>query len=480
MLVTLATMNTSAAPSFEPVRARLQETQAPELLIRQFQAAFEQLTMAGSLTLPEIDIEPIAQLPQLDDWADYADTGRTLYARTAMIKLNGGLGTSMGLERAKSLLPAKDGLTFLDIIVRQVQHLRETANAAIPLVLMNSFSTRTDSLELLSGYPDLAAGQDEIPLDFLQNRVPKLLADSYAPASANDRPELTWCPPGHGDIYVCLQTTGLLDLLRTKGYRYVFVSNADNLGAVVDPRILGYMADQTVPFIMEATRRTAADRKGGHLAKDKDGGLLLRESAQCPPEDQSHFQDIARHRYFNTNNLWIDLDMLHAFLERHAGIMPLPVMVNRKTLDPRDDRSPAVIQLETAMGAALGAIPDAAAIDVPRTRFAPVKTTNDLLALWSDYFVMDKDYHITPAPDRGHATLDIQLDPDFFRLIDAFTARFPQGAPSLKACTQLTVEGDVTFGAQIQCRHTVHCRNRQAHPAQIPDGTVLEGEFDAG
>ncbi len=469
-------MNESLTPQFNPIRARLQEAKAPALLVRQFEAAFQQLLSADALTLPEQQIEPITALPALDDWAAYTQAGQSLYGQTALIKLNGGLGTSMGLERAKSLLPAKNGLTFLDIIVRQVLRLRERTGASIPLILMNSFSTQSDSLSLLANYPELTAGQDDIPFDFLQNRVPKLLADTYAPAFSAERPALTWCPPGHGDIYVCLQTTGLLDQLRAKGYRYVFVSNADNLGAVADTRILGYMAEHQIPFVMEATRRTTADRKGGHLARAKTGGLLLRESAQCPPEDKDRFQDITHHRYFNTNNCWIDLDQLQAFLAPREGIMPLPVMVNRKTLDPRDDRSPAVLQLETAMGAALGAIPNATAVDVPRSRFAPVKTTNDLLALWSDYLAMDEDYQISPAPDRQHPNLDIQLDSTHYRLIDAFTARFPHGAPSLKNCALLRVEGDIEFGTQVQCHGTVHCQNPHHNRAGIADGAVLEGE----
>ena len=100
----------------------------------------------------------------------------------------------------------------------------------------------------------------------------------------------------------------MLDTLLANGYEVAFVSNADNLGAELDPLPLGYFVSERLPFLMEVADRTAADRKGGHLARRKsDGRLALRESAQCPDEDTDAFQDVDRHRYFNTNNLWINL-----------------------------------------------------------------------------------------------------------------------------------------------------------------------------
>src|SRR4029078_8760131 len=135
-----------------------------------------------------------------------------------------------------------------------------------------------------------------------------------------------WCPPGHGDIYPSLIGTGLLERMLNAGIRYLFVSNSDNLCATVDPAVLTYFARSGLSFLMEVAERTAADRKGGHLARRKsDGRLLLRESAQCPKEDESEFQDITRHRYFNTNNLWLRLDHLRSELERNAGVIPLPL-----------------------------------------------------------------------------------------------------------------------------------------------------------
>ena len=181
----------------------------------------------------------------------------------------------MGMTKAKSLLEVKDGLTFLDIIVRQVLALRASSGARIPLVLMNSFATREDSLAALREYPDLEA---DVPLDFVQNRVPKIEASSLAPVSWEPNPEQEWAPPGHGDLYPALVASGMLEALLERGYRWALVSNSDNLGAVLDARILAWLAREDIPFLMEVARRSEQDRKGGHLARRVDGGgLVLRE-----------------------------------------------------------------------------------------------------------------------------------------------------------------------------------------------------------
>src|SRR2546423_2430134 len=210
-----------------------------------------------------------------------------------VLKLNGGLGTSMGMTRAKSLIEAKDGLTFLDVVARQVLELRERTGARLPLVLMNSFHTHADALEALAAHDGLAA---DVPFDFVQNKEPKLLVDGLQPVEWPDDPALEWCPPGHGDLYTALLTSGMLDRLLEAGYRYPFVSNSDNLGAVLEPRILAWIASEGIPFAMEVTDRTEADRKGGHIARQGDH-YVLRETAQTPEEDLKALQDISRHRY---------------------------------------------------------------------------------------------------------------------------------------------------------------------------------------
>jgi UTP--glucose-1-phosphate uridylyltransferase len=303
----------------------------------------------------------------------------------------------------------------------------------------------------------------------VQGKVPKLLADSFEAVEWPADPALEWAPPGHGDVYTSLATSGMLAELRAGGYRYLFLSNSDNLGAVLDPRILGWFAAEGLPFLSESTDRTESDRKGGHLARRRDGGgLVLRETAQTTDEDAAAFEDISRHRFFNCNNIWVDLEALERTLAERGGVLGLPMIVNSKTVDPTDSSSPAVLQLETAMGAAIGVFEGAAALRVPRTRFAPVKTTNQLLVVRSDAYSLAEDWTVQAAADPLPL---VSLDSDYYKLIGDFDARFPAGAPSLRECRRLSVSGDVLFGRDIAVKGEV----RLEGPLKVPDGEVLEG-----
>jgi len=435
---------------------------------------FERLREGDAGELAESEIEPVSELPDAEELPDDPGDARDALDRTVIVKLNGGLGTSMGMTGPKSLLEVKDGLTFLDIVVRQILHLRERTGARLPLVLMNSFATRDASLEALSAYPELAV--EGVPADFVQSKVPKLHAEELGPVQWADEPGLEWAPPGHGDLYPSLLSSGMLAALLEAGYEYAFVANVDNLGAVMDERILAWLARERLPFVMEVADRTPADRKGGHLARRPDGGLVLREIAQTPGADVEAFQDVERHRFFNTNTLWIDLRALSQVLDERGGVLGLPMLVNRKTVDPGDPDSTPVLQLETAMGAAIDVVDGAQAIRVPRVRFAPVKTTNDLLALRSDAYELHDDGRIVLAQERGGAGAPlVDLDPSHFKLVRDFDARFAAGAPSLVGCERLTVRGDVAFGAAVVVRGVVEIEHDGDAQRRIDDGSVLEG-----
>lgn len=435
-----------------------------------FRHVFARVQAGESGIIAESEIKPVGNLFTLEEAAVHRATGESALKETALIKLNGGLGTGMGLDKAKSLLPVKNGLTFLDLIARQTLHLRNTLGIPLPLLLMNSFSTEADTLHALKRYPKLA--QRDIPLSFLQNRIPKLRADTLEPISWPNDPEKEWCPPGHGDIYAALAGSGTLTRLLNAGFNYAFVSNADNLGAGLDAGILGYLVTTGAPFLMEVTARTGMDRKGGHLAEWRNGGLLLRESAQCHEDDVENFQDITTHRFFNTNNLWLNLVALDRFMNETGSPPDLPVMINRKTVDPRDPASPAVLQLETAMGAAIAVLPNSKAIEIPRTRFAPVKTTDDLLALWSDAYALGDDARLSLKPHRNGKPPTVRLDPKFYKHWPDFSARFPHGAPSLTHCETFTVEGDICFGENVTIEGNVKLANPNPGQLTITDQTI--------
>jgi UTP--glucose-1-phosphate uridylyltransferase len=443
---------------------KMREEGLPELASQTFAHYEQQLRGGEQGVIRESDIEPLIDLP---DAEELPPADPEVLDQAVVLKLNGGLGTSMGMTRAKSLIEIKDGLSFLDVIVRQVLDLRERHDARLPLLLMNSFATRDDTLAALGRYSELPV--DGLPPDFLQGKVPKLREDDLEPVSWPAEPSLEWAPPGHGDVYASLATSGMLDVLLERGYRYLFLSNSDNLGAVLDPRILGWFAAEGLPFVSELTDRTESDRKGGHLARRRsDGGLVLREIAQTADDDVASFEDTGRHRFFNSNNIWVDLEALRRTLAERDGVLGLPMIVNRKTVDPTDKSSTAVLQLETAMGAAIGVFEGAAALRVPRSRFAPVKTTNQLLVVRSDAYSLADDWTVRPDAEPSPV---VELDSDHYKLLADFEAHFPGGAPSLRDCRRLEVEGDVTFGRGVVVRGVVQLEG----PLSVPDGELLEG-----
>jgi UDP-N-acetylglucosamine pyrophosphorylase len=455
----------------ERFASRMQAEGLPEIATRAFLRAVEFVEGGGATTIPESEIEAVGHLPRLADLADYAAAGREAARHAVVIKLNGGLGTSMGLSKAKSLLPIREGLSFLDLIARQVLWQRKAWGVELPLVLMNSYRTRDDSLSALEKHPDLAG---RLPLDFLQHKVPRIDAETWLPVEWPADPSLEWCPPGHGDLYIALASSGMLDRLRAGGIRYAFVSNADNLGAVLDPAILGWMAECDLPFTMEVAERTEADKKGGHLAR-RGGQLTLREVAQCPEADRAAFQDVEKHHFFNTNNLWLDLDALARTLEASPAGLALPIIKNEKYVSPKDPTSPRCFQLETAMGSAIECFEGAEALVVPRERFAPVKTTNDLLALWSDAYEMTEDARMVPVDPEAQRRQVIDLDARFFGHVDDLQARFSKGAPSLVDCSRFEVVGDHSFGEDVRVEGVVSLLNEGDEQVRVEAGTRLAG-----
>jgi UTP--glucose-1-phosphate uridylyltransferase len=444
-----------AQQGLKAAAAKMQADGLPLPVIRNFERLFDDVLLGKTGVITEEEIEPVRDVTHFSEiqacGATVAD-GERLLRSLVVVRLNGGLGTSMGLQRAKSLLPVKNGLTFNDIIAQQLRALQKKAGVAIPLVHMTSFSTDADVRAAMRSYQDLSP--EGLPASFLQHRHPKIYLDTMMPANEQIE-ELNWNPPGHGDIYAALIASGLAERLVRMGKRYAFVANADNLGATVEPAILGYFARSGAPFLMETAERTAADAKGGHLARRKTSGrLLLRESSQAPTQPGGdiipEFQDISKYRHFNTNNIWLDLEAVLNVARQHDGAIPLPLISNKKNVNPRDRSSRKVIQIETAMGAAIEVFEGALALQVPRRRFAPVKTNNDLLVVRSDAYVLNDDYTLTVSPKRRSQALPlVSLDPQYYGLIKDFEERI-EAIPSLVDAESLTVSGDIIFDHPVR------------------------------
>jgi UDP-N-acetylglucosamine pyrophosphorylase len=436
-----------------------------------FKRNFEALQRNETGMIPEQTIEAASALPKSEDLKSSGHSAKL--SEVVVIKLNGGLGTGMGLQGPKSLLAVRDGVNFLDLMVRQTLALRAKSGQNVRLLLMNSFSTSEDTLTHLQRYEDQGlASANEV--EMMQNMVPKIDAATMKPVEWLADPEQEWCPPGHGDVYPALVGSGWLDRLLSDGVKYAFVSNSDNLGAIFDAALLDFFAESGAPFMMEVTRRTAADKKGGHLAKrTSDGRLLLREVAQCPDDDLGEFQNIDKHQYFNTNSLWLNLEKLKAQLVSDSGALPLPMIKNKKTVDPRDPNSTPVFQLEIAMGSAIECFEGALAIEVPRSRFAPVKTTADLLALRSDAYEVLSDGQVRLCEERQGVPPDIALSGDY-KLVDSLDAL---GVPSLIYCKSLKISGLLHFEHGVIIEGDVVFQNSNAERKVVSAGTYKDGSY---
>ncbi len=450
---------------------KIKQDNLPPIIADTFTHYYRKVISGATGQIYERDIFPVApdQIAAAGSLLKYSAAGEKVYEKAVRIVLNGGLGTSMGLTGPKSLIEVKSGLCFLDIIIQQAR------NRGVALAFMNSFSTDAATRDLLN-----KIDPENRSLVFVQHRFPKILQTSLRPAHWPQNPDLEWNPPGHGDVYTALYTSGMLDRLLAQGFVYAFIANSDNLGAHMDPALLGFFAANRFPFMMEVASKTSADIKGGHLAQYADGRLVLRESAQCPPEEVDAFRDIQRYCFFNTNNIWVDLRQVKRLLARDK-FFQLPMILNPKHLDPRDATSPRVYQVETAMGAAISLFEGATAVSVPRSRFFPVKTCADLLAARSDVYQLSDTGDLQINPQRlAHGkpeTIAIDLDPRFFGKIDQFDNRFGEGVPSLVDCESLSVHGDVRFEHPVRIVGRVRITNSRTNQAVVPRGSIVDEDL---
>ncbi|WP_061269883.1 UTP--glucose-1-phosphate uridylyltransferase [Leptospira interrogans] len=409
------------------------------------------------------DLDPKADEITLEQIESENTPEPSILKNLVVIKLNGGLGTSMGLSGPKSLIELKNGMSFLEIVAKQSEVIEKKYNVSVPLILMDSFNTQKESQEELNriGF------RQKFPTSFLQHKVPRLLKKDLTPISCKN-PDEEWCPPGHGDIWISLLETGLLDTLIQNGYKIAFVSNGDNLGATVHPGILSYMLKEKLEFCMEMTPKTLADKKGGAIYKRMVAGRAenyqLLETAQVPPEHMHEFEGLGKFRTFSTNNLWIDLVALRQRIL--LGSFELSLIVNPKTIEGQE-----VLQLETAMGSAIRNFEKVKGIIIPRDRFAPVKKCEDYLARRSDAYHLLENYSITMSDKRKESGLGeilIYLDERYYKKIGDFNRLFPE-IPSLELCSSLTVQGEVLFDQKISILGEVVIQNNETLPRRISD-----------
>jgi len=397
---------------------------------------------------------------------------KDLLSKVAMCRLNGGLGTSMGCIGPKSAIEVKDGKTFLDFIVAQIQALNEDYQVNVPLILMNSFSTDHDTKKIIEQYNDNLTIQT-----FQQNEFPRLRRDSLMPLNREEFGDKVSYPPGHGDFYYSIMQSGILDDLIEQGIKYIYIANSDNLGASIDLKILNLLESSKAPFLMEVTDKTRADIKGGTLITTKENSLQLLEIAQVPEDYKEEFKSVKKFKIFNTNNVWIDILELKKKLLSYS--LQLDVIVNKKVVN----RHP-VIQLETAIGSGINSFEGSLAVKVPRKRFLPVKKTDDLLLIQSNLFTEEKGLLIK-NPDRQFEGLPLIRLGEKFRTVESYQKRIKE-IPNILELDLLTIVGNVYFGKKVTLQGNVilicdgdelHISNNSFIENQVMTGNIMIGEL---
>ncbi|KAF4355703.1 hypothetical protein F8388_001061 [Cannabis sativa] len=477
------------------------------LVSRYLSGEAEHVEWSKILTPTDEVVVPYDSLAQISEDSEEI---KKLLNKLVVLKLNGGLGTTMGCTGPKSVIEVRDGLTFLDLIVIQIevsssfsahtarayihtnvlsrswpnsvvilQNLNSKYGCNVPLLLMNSFNTHDDTLKIVEKYSNSSV---EIHT-FNQSQYPRLVVDDFSPLPSKGQTgkdgwitcfnvvtnpiENARYPPGHGDVFPSLKNSGKLDALLSQGKEYVFIANSDNLGAVVDMNeieILSHLIKNKNEYCMEVTPKTLADVKGGTLIS-YEGRVQLLEIAQVPDEHVNEFKSIEKFKIFNTNNLWVNLKAIKRLVE--ADGLKMEIIPNPKEVDGFK-----VLQLETAAGAAIKFFDNAIGVNVPRSRFLPVKATSDLLLVQSDLYTLDNGFVIRNVDRTNPANPSIELGPEF-KKVGSFLSRF-KSIPSIVELDSLKVSGDVWFGSGIILKGHVSITAKPGVKLEIPDGALLQ------
>jgi UTP--glucose-1-phosphate uridylyltransferase len=397
----------------------------------------------------------------------------SILAKLAVLKLNGGLGTTMGCTGPKSAIEVRDGMTFLDLTVRQLDFLNQEYGCNVPLLLMDSFNTEQETTKLLQKYRNKRTRIHT----FKQSRFPRIKKETLLPIPQHpEDPKNCWCPPGHGDVYDALHRSGLLDRLIADGVEFLFISNIDNLGATVDADVLQHVLASGAEFVMELTDKTKADIKGGTLI-EYNGSVRLLEIAQVPAAFKSEFTSIKKFRIFNTNNIWVSTRAIRRLVSGGSGSLLelLDIIVNSKI---HEESGVQLLQLETAVGAAVKHFHGAHGVNVPRSRFLPVKSCSDLFLVQSDLYALSHGA-LSMSSRRQFATTPLVKLGDHFKKVSQYMCRFAS-PPHIIELDHLTVVGDVYFGRDVTLRGTVIIVANDGERIDIPAGAILDDKVVSG
>mmetsp|Transcript_5211 Transcript_5211/g.9386 ORF Transcript_5211/g.9386 Transcript_5211/m.9386 type:complete len:574 (-) Transcript_5211:420-2141(-) len=408
---------------------------------------------------------------------DDSNLTHELLNKLAILRLNGGLGTSMGCKGPKSGIEVRNSQSFLDMAVHQVEYLNTKHGVDVPLVLMNSIHTDEETKRILSRYEN----RHVFIRHFRQSCFPRVNRSSLEPlATEGYTPETEqfWYPPGHGDVFGSLARSGMLQQLISMGKEYIFISNIDNLGATVDLNILYHLMENDYEFCMEVTKRESQDLFGGTLVQ-YEGKPLLLEAAGVNKQLGDILRRDKRFDKFNTNNLWVNLRNLQSLFAVKKSL-DIPVMLREKTTVDARGVETGTIAFKSAAGAAISLFKNVVVISVSRARFLPVKTTDDLFAVQSDLFTIQHGaLRLSNKRTISPPVPTVKLGPNF-RSIEEYSKRLPFGVPDLVELEHLTVSGDVHFRNHVQLKGTVIIVAEKGQHIDICSGSVIRDKVITG
>jgi UTP--glucose-1-phosphate uridylyltransferase len=294
-------------------------------------------------------------------------------SKVAVLVLNGGMATRFG-GGAKGVVPVVDGhprTSFLAVKLAEVEQRATESGASIPVVLMHSFATEAASRAHVDEI-DWAGLRKEDRYWFSQSIMPRVLPDgtplATLPEAEHFDDSTLYAAPGHGDTLGRLRSSGVLKTLRDRGIEHILISNVDNVGASLDPTVLGAhieAAQRGAAVSVEVVRRIAGDA-GGCIADLPGGRPAIIEGFRLPVGT-----DLADFPHFNTNTLWLVADQM----DRPFDLTWFAV---RKKIAWPGGGEREVVQFEQLIGQVTELVPSAF-LDVDRdARFLPIKTREDL------------------------------------------------------------------------------------------------------
>lgn len=327
--------------------------------------ALRRRVAAGELSLESNLVRGPVEPPRPGDIERLAEPGGSGYeearaagldalgrGEVAQVVLAGGMATRFG-SVVKAVVPAVGGRSFLEVKIGQTRDLEQALEIAVPVALMTSFAT-DDAVR--AHVDERGLGDVVVFSQFVSLRLDES-GDLFLDADGHVSPYA----PGHGDLLPALRRSGVLERFREQGVRLVMVSNVDNLGARVDPAVVGGHILAGRPLTCEVAVKEG-DLGGAPVRVD--GKLQLVEGPRFPADFDLELVPV-----FNTNTAVVDIDAL----DRDHDLTWLYV---RKAVDAR-----TAVQLERLYNELSASLPTTY-LEVPRRgprgRFLPIKTPEDL------------------------------------------------------------------------------------------------------